>query len=59
MQLLNSCGINLHDALVFEEVAMESDSYKIRFISPDIDEEALASLDGWFTEQVENLVNKG
>ncbi len=59
MQLLNSCDINLHDALVFEEVAMESDSYKIRFSSPDIDEKTLVSLDGWFAEQVDNLVNKG
>jgi hypothetical protein len=59
MQLLNSCDITLHDALVFEEIAMESDSYKIRFSSPDIDEKTLVSLDGWFAEQVDNLVNKG
>ncbi|MDX9770655.1 MAG: hypothetical protein RBT19_09840 [Tenuifilaceae bacterium] len=59
MQLLNSCDISLHDALVFEEVLMESNAYKIRFISSDIDEESLASLEGWFAEQVENLVNNG
>lgn len=59
MQLLNSCNISLHDALVFKEVVKESNTYKIRFISTNVDEENLASLDEWFTNQVENLVNKG
>lgn len=55
MQVIEECNLTVHESLNFLEVAKESDSYKIRFLAENVNDETKLSLENWYKGQVEKM----
>jgi len=57
MAVLNAADIKVPDELKYDTVEKKSDSYYIRFIAEDVDDEITAKLDEWYMNQIQQLEN--
>lgn len=55
MALLKASDIEIPDEFKYDTVEKKTDSYYIRFIAEDVDEETTAKLDEWYMNQIEKL----
>lgn len=59
MQVIEECNLTVHESLNFLEVAKESDSFKIRFLAENVNDETKLALENWYNNQVEKMEGNG